>query len=119
MGDDVRAPFERTEQIRRGEGVVNHQNEIVFLGDRRYFFKREDGDIGVAESLAVDNFCVGLNRRFEILRVSGVNESNVNSQLGQCVLKLAVGSTIQTGRGHDVVTCIAQGEDRLCLRSMT
>ena len=73
MGDDVRAPFERTEQIRRGEGVVNHQNEIVFLGDRRYFFKREDGISGLP-SLAVDNFCVGLNRRFEILRVGGVNE---------------------------------------------
>ena len=97
VGDNVCAIFERAEEIRRGKSIVDKQDQFVLVRDLGYFFKREDGDIGVAESLTVNNFCVRLNGRFKILRVAWVNKSDIDSQLGQGVGELVVRAAIQTG----------------------
>ena len=96
VGDDVRAPFKRAEEIRRGEGIVNEQNEFMFLRDLGNFFEREDGNIRVAQCFAVYDLCVGLNRRFKILRVGWVNEGHFNAEFGKRVLELVVRAAIQT-----------------------
>jgi hypothetical protein len=107
VGDDMRAPFKRAEEIRGGKGVVDQQNQFVLPGDLRHFFKREDGNIGIPQRFAVDHFGVRLDRRFKILRVAWVNKCDLDSQLGQGVGELVVCAAVQAGRRNDMVACAA------------
>ena len=63
MGDDMRAPFERAEQVRGGESVIDHQRDVVLPGNFSNLLEGEDGDIRIAERLSVDYFGVGADGR--------------------------------------------------------
>ena len=41
VGDDVGAPLEGPAQVGRGEGVVDHQRDVVRLGDGGHLLERE------------------------------------------------------------------------------
>ena len=118
VGDDVRAPLERPEQVGRGEGVVDHQRDLVFLGNRGDFLEGEDGDVGVAERLAVDDLGVGADGLLEVLRVGGVDEGDVDADAREGVVELVVGAAVQAAAADDVVARAAQGEDRQGLGGM-
>jgi len=85
------------------------------IGNLSHFFKWEDGNIGVAQGFAVDDFGVGPDGGFKILRVARVHESDLNAELGQGVLELVVRPTIQAAGRDDVVAGFGQGEDGLGL----
>ncbi len=61
--------FERAAQVGRGEGVVDHQRDVVLPGDGGHLFEGEDGDIRVAQRFAVEDLGIGADGLFEILRV--------------------------------------------------
>ena len=83
VGDHVRAIFERAEKIRSGKGVVDEQDQFVLVRNFRYFFKREDGDIGIAESLTVNNFRVWLNGASKFFGSLGSTKVTLIPSLGR------------------------------------
>src|SRR5215207_4768280 len=119
VGDDVGAPLEWTKEIRRGEGIVNHQDQLVFSGDLRHFLKGQDCQVRVAQRFAKDNLCVWADCLFEILRVGWVDQGDFDSKLGQGIGELVVGTAIQTAGRNDMVTGTAQCENGLYLRGVT
>src|SRR4051812_33101419 len=73
MEDDICAPFQWPAEIWCGKGVVNHHRNILRLGNRRYFVKGEDCNIGVTQGFAIDNLGVGPDR---LLKVAGILRVN-------------------------------------------
>ena len=65
MNNDVRAPFDRAHQERSGERVVDHQRDLVRVGDLRDRFDVGDVAVGVAVCLDVNELGVLLDRRFD------------------------------------------------------
>ena len=51
---DVRAVLQRTEQIRRGEGVVDDHRQMVLMGDGGDGFEVRQVGVRVAEGLEID-----------------------------------------------------------------
>ncbi len=119
VGDHVRAPFERPEQIRRGKGVINQQDDLVLLGDFGHFFEGENRNIRIAEGFAINQPGVRANGFLEILGISRVDKGHFNPQFGQGVVELIVRPTIQTTGGDDMVATAQQGENRLGLGGVT
>jgi hypothetical protein len=79
--DDVRAPLDRAEQVRRRQRVVDQQRYIVFLCDRRHFLNREHGDVRIAERFTVDQFGVGADCLFECGRIARIDEGDFDAEL--------------------------------------
>ena len=89
MGDDVRAPLEWTAKIRCGGRVVDHQGDVEFFRDLRYFLKRENISKRVADGLAENEFCIRLNRASKIFRVGWINQGDLYPQARKGVFELA------------------------------
>ena len=115
VGDDVGAPFNRAEEVRSGEGVIEHQHHAVFLGDGGDFLDWKHADVGVAEGFAVDEFGVGLDGALEVGGVSGVDEGDGDAEFWEGVFELAVGAAVEAAAGDDVIAGVAQREDGLGL----
>ena len=66
----VGSPLERTEQVRRGECVVDQKRDaglVSDLGDPRNI---HDLEPGITQSLAVDELGVGLDRCPDLVRIT-------------------------------------------------
>ena len=101
--DDIRAPLERAEQVRRGEGVVDHQRDLVPFGDFSHFLERKHGDIRVAQRFAVDDLGVRADGALEVLRVGRVDEGDIDAEAREGVVELVVGAAVQPAAADDVV----------------
>jgi hypothetical protein len=103
VGDDVCAPLEWAEKIGCGEGIVDHDGDVVFLRDRGHLFEREDGDIGIPERLAVQDLGVGADGLLEVRRVGRVDQRDLDAEAGEGVIELVVGTAVEAAAADDVV----------------
>ena len=114
---DVRAVEEWLAQIRRCHGVVDHERDAVFVGDRRDGLEIENVPLRVADRLGVEGLRIGTDRvapRFKVVRI--VNEADFDAQLGERVMQQVVSAPVEGRRGDDVSPVLGQIEqrDRLC-----
>ncbi len=65
---DVGAPLERTDQVRRGHRVVDHQRDAVGVGDAGDALDVEHVVLRVRDDLAEEHLGVRLDRRFPLRR---------------------------------------------------
>ncbi len=106
-------------RVGRGEGVVDDKGDVVGLGDGGHFFEGKDGDIRVAQGLAVDELGVGPDRGLERLRIRGVDEGDVDADARQGVVELVIRAAVETAAGDDMVPCPAQRKEGHGLRAVT
>ena len=88
---------------------------LYFLADRGDFLEGEDGDIRVAQRLAVEDLGVGADGLLEVARVGRIDEGHVDADAREGVVELVVGAAVQPAGGDDVIAGAAQGQDRLGL----
>ena len=118
MHDHVGAPLHRPEQVRRGEGIVDHQHDVVLLGDRRDLLEREHGDVRVAQRLAVDDLGILADRLRKVLRLRRIDKSDLDAEVTERMVELVVSAAVETAAGDDVIARVAERENRLRLRGM-
>ena len=91
---NVSTVFDRTNQIRSAEGIVNHQREAVFVS---YFRKGIDicnVTVWVAQGFQEDCSGVICNGTLDFLKIMGVNKCGCNSVLWKGVSQKIVGSAV-------------------------
>ena len=99
-------------QVRRGQGVVDHQRDAVLVGDARHALEVEDVALGVAERLGVERLGVGPDGgRARRRGRRGRRRTDLDAQLGQRVVEQVVGAAVERGRGHDVAAVLGQVEE--------
>ena len=104
MNDYVRAVLDRTEQIRRREGVVHDQRNTVPVSNGGYRFEVDDVRVGVAERLGIEQLGVRPDGFFKILRIRRINECHGESLFVKGVREKVVRAAVEVGRGDDVVS---------------
>ncbi|HMN30062.1 MAG TPA: hypothetical protein PKE45_18055 [Caldilineaceae bacterium] len=116
---DVCAVLKGSAQVGRSKGVVDHDRDIVRLGDGGDFRKGKNGNIGVAQRLTVEDLGIGPDRLGEVLGVGRVDKGDLNAEAWKGVVKLVIGGAVQPAAAHNMVTCPAQRQDRHRLGSVS
>ena len=116
--DDVRTPLERTAQVGRGQRVIDHQWDVIFLRDFGGLFQRENVHQRIAERFTVNDLGIFLDGTAEVLRVGRVYESHVDAQARESVPELADRPAIQGSRRNNMIARLANRKDGRCLRGM-
>ncbi len=110
--DDVGAPLERTDEVGRGDGVVDHERNAGLVGDTGDHLDVEDRVLRVADGLAVEELGVGADRSLPGLGIVGVfDERGLDPELGEGVVQQVVGAAVQRSAGDDVVAGLGDVHD--------
>ena len=95
--------LQRTNQIWCAEGVVDNEGDAVLVSHSSHAFQVEHVAVGVAESLGIYNFCVGLDGSLEGVEVvyiyNGISDALRSQRVGNQVVRTA----IQVVGSYDVV----------------
>ena len=119
VDDDVRTPFQRTQQVGGAHRVVDDERHAEVVSDGGDRLDVEDVALGVRDGFAEEELRVVLDRaapRFGIVGV--VDEGHLDAELGQGVREEVVGPAVEGGRGDDVVAGFGNVDDREELRRL-
>ncbi len=111
--DDVGAPLDGTDEVGRGDGVVDDERHAVLVGEGRDGLDVEHLALGVGDGLAEEELGLGPDRlapRVDRGRV--VDEGDLDAEARQGVLQQVVGAAVERGGGDDVVAGLGDVEDR-------
>ena len=98
-------------QVRRGESAVDDEWDAVVGGDGGDGFEIGDVESGVADGLAEECLGFGGNGGGEVLRIVGVDEFNVDAELGKDVVELGVGAAVEVVGRDDFVSGLSEVDD--------
>ena len=104
---------ERLAQVRRREGVVDHERDAGRVGDVGDAGEVEDVALRVADALAVERLRVRADRGLPGVEVVGVvDEADLDAQLRERVVQLVVGAAVERRARHDVPAVLGEVEQR-------
>jgi len=112
MHDQIRTMVEDAAEIGRVEGRIDHQWQAVAMGDIRHCLDVQDFEIGIAEKLGKDKARLGPNRRFELFRLSGIDQRRRDPEPRQRVQEHINGPAIERFGGNNMAALIHQRCDR-------
>ncbi len=75
MHNNVRAMFNRTNQIRSSKSIVNNQRKSVLVRNFCNSVNVWNVRIRISQSFNINSFCVRLNRIFKLRKIVRVNKS--------------------------------------------
>lgn len=96
VDNHVRAQFQRPQQNRRGEGVVNHQYSSALPRQLRYRLYVRQAEQRVGDGLYERQLRGGCERAFHRVKVSPVNELYVDAQPRQVLAQQQVRSAVES-----------------------
>ena len=108
MHHDVGAVLDRPAEEGRGEGVVDHQRQIVFVSDGGDRLDVEHVHARVADGLAVERAGARSDGGAEILGIVGIDEGGLNAEAAKADIELRVGAAVQRLGGDDLVAGFQQ-----------
>lgn len=111
MHHDVGTVFNRANQVRSTEGVVDDQRNLVLVGDFGNGFDIRDVGMRVAERFDKDELRVALDSSFDTLEVVGVNESRFDTEVAERVLQQVEGTAVNRTLCNHVVTLAGESRD--------
>lgn len=103
VDDNVGTMFDRTDEERRAESIVDDEDDIMAVGDLGDGVKISDIGIGVSEGLGVDDLCLGEDGSFEGSEVVDVDDCILNALSGKSVGDEIVGTAIKVVGRYDMV----------------
>ena len=105
---DIRAVLDGSDQVRRAEGVVDHEGQTVLVGDLRERVDVGNIAVGVAEGFYINRLGVRLDRRLDFIKVVNIYEGGVDAverkRMRQQVRRAAVDGLL----GNDVLPCLGK-----------
>ena len=105
--------LERSDEIRRGHRVVDHQRHARLVGDLGHALDVEHVVHRVADRLAVEQFRVGPDGGPPLVEiVEVVDERGLDPELRQRVVQQVVGAAVEGGGGDEVAAGLGDVHDR-------
>ena len=120
MNDDVSAPLQGLNQVRRSNRVVHDQWDAIFVRNTGNSLDVENVVLRIRNRFAKESLRVRTNGVLPLLKVVGViNEGHFDAELWQRVVEQVVRAAIQAGAGHNVVADLRQVQDGQRFGSLT
>ena len=96
--------LDRSQEIGRGEGVVDDEWDLVCVCDGGYGFDVDEVRVGVAETLDENGLGLRLYRFLEVGQVGRIHECGRDAVGDQRVLKQVISTSVDVFGGHDMVS---------------
>ena len=109
MHHDIGTVFNRANQIRSTEGVVDHQRNLVLVGDFSDGIDIRNVGMRVAESFDKDELRVFLDSGFNSLQVMGIYEGRFDTEVAERVLQQVESTTVNSALDNHVVSAAGEG----------
>jgi hypothetical protein len=100
--DQVGAVVEGAQQVGRGEGRVDHQRQVVLVGQRGHARDVEHVQARIAQRFAEQHLGLGADRGAPGVEVARVDEGGLDAEALQGIGQQVVRAAVQGARGHDV-----------------
>ena len=113
MHHDIRAVLNRPDQIRRTEGVVNHQRKPVPVGNLRNRVNVRNVAVRIPQRLQVNRPGILPDRLFHFLQVVGVHKGGFNAVLRQRMRQQVEASAVDRFLCDDMAAVCGKGLDRI------
>jgi len=111
MHHDVGTMFNRTNQVRRTEGVVDDQRNLVLVSDFGDSVDIRNIGMRVAESFDKDELRVFLDGGFDALEIVSVDEGRFDTEVTERVLQQVESTTVNRALDNHVVTTAGKSRD--------
>ena len=111
MNHDVGTVFQRADEVRSTEGIVDKHRNLVLVGNLGNRFDVRDVGMRVAERLDEHELRVFLDGTFDFLQVAGVHERGINAERAERMLQEVVGTAVNRTLRHHVVTLAGESGD--------
>ena len=118
MHHQVGAPFDRSAQVGRGQGVVDDQRDTGISGELSQRLEIGDDASRVGQALAEDRLGALADRRPHGLRLLEVDEVDVPVELLEALAELRDRAAIQAVRSHETIAGLHEGEEGQDLRAV-
>ena len=103
MQHDVGAPFDRTDEVGRGQRIVDDQRHACSMGDARDGFDVGDDAAGIGDAFDEHRLGPRCHRLLERLGIARVGPIDVPVELGKSLAELVDRAAIELTRRYDVV----------------
>ena len=113
VDNDISTVFDRADQERRAESVVDDQRKTMAMSNGRDGVDIRNIRIRIAQRLDVDGLGIILNRRFHFSFVVNINEGGADAVERQCVCQQVGGTAVDGLLSDNVLTGGCQGLDRI------
>lgn len=111
MHHDIGTVFNRANQVRRTEGVVDHQRNLVLVGDFGDGIDIRNVGMRVAECFDKDELRVFLDSGFNSLQVMGIYEGRFDTEVAERVLQQVESTTVNSALDNHVVSAAGKSRD--------
>jgi len=113
VDDDVRTECNRALQGRRAEGGIDHKRKPRLVSNGRHRLEVGHVQRRVAHGLAEEDLGFRRDGLCEVFRVAGIDEPDRDAELGEDVVELGVGASVEVVGGDDLVARAADVDDRV------
>ena len=111
VNDDVGTVFNGADQIRRTEGIVDHDRNLVLVGNLGDGLDVRDVGMRVAERLDEHELRIFLDGGFDFLEVAGIHERGIDAERAERMFQEVVGTAVNRTLSHNVVTLAGESRD--------
>ena len=108
---DIGTVFQRANQVRSTEGIVDKHRNLVLVGDFRNRLDVRDVGMRVAERLDEHELRVFLDGSLDFFEVAGVHERGIDAERAERMLQEVVGTAVDGALGNHVVTLAGEGSN--------
>jgi hypothetical protein len=109
--DDSRGTMLQRPDDERSGRVVDDQRHAEFAPDIRHFADREDVELRIGQGFRIIGFGALIRRPAEILRIGGIDETNLDAEMLQRCGKQRPCAAIEICGAHDIVAGAGKIED--------
>ena len=108
VDDDIRAVIEGFQQVRRGQGRIQHQRNLRRVGYAGNRFDVEDFTAGIADGFGINQAGFGADGLSERFRVARVHEGRIDTETGQGITEQVMGTAVQGVGCDDMAAAVHQ-----------
>ena len=113
VDDNIRAVLDGTDEIRRTEGIIDHERQTVLVREDREGVDIRDVAVGVAEGLDVDGSGIGLDGGLDLREIVDVDESGRDAEVREGMLEQVIAAAVDSLLGDEVAAILAKGFERV------
>ena len=112
VNDDVDAVLDGPQESRRHDGVVADGRQ--FAGVRHFGDALEIRDVvlRITDALEVDTASILIDEIMDLFGLVGIEEANFDPEVLERLREEGPGPSVQARRGHEVLSRVAEGENR-------
>src|SRR5580704_14721341 len=119
VDDDVGAVFERAQQNRRSDGIVDDQRNSVVVRDVRDCFEIANVPGGIADAFAEERSRIAIDQLLHSGRPIALGEAGGDPELRQHVRKKRMRRPVQLWDGDNIFADAGKVEDRVVERGLS